>query len=77
MTVPTFTYESQIWSLTIKQEARIETAEMNFLRSVADCKRTDQINSKITEELNIFNLNDKILNLRSQWKNHVLQMEDE
>jgi hypothetical protein len=45
---------------------------MNFLRSVAGYRRIDQIkNSKIREELNIFNSNDKILNFRSQWKNHV------
>jgi hypothetical protein len=49
---------------------------MNFLRSVAAYKRVDQTrNSKIREELNIFNLHDKILNFRSQWKNHV-RMED-
>jgi hypothetical protein len=74
---PTFTYGSEIWTLTKKQEARIETAEMNFLRSVAGYKRIDQMrNSKIREELKIFNLNDKILNFRSQWKNYVLRMED-
>jgi hypothetical protein len=28
------------------------------------------------EELNTFILSDKILNFRSQWKNHVLRMED-
>jgi hypothetical protein len=35
MAVSTFTYGSEIWTLTNKQEARIVTAEMNFLRSVA------------------------------------------
>jgi hypothetical protein len=75
MAVPTFAYGSEIWTLTKKQEARIETAEINFLRSVAGYKRIEQINSKIREELNIFNLNNKILNFRSQcfmngrWKN--------
>jgi hypothetical protein len=43
MAGPTFTYGSEIWTLTIKQEARIETVEMNFLRSVAGYERTDQI----------------------------------
>jgi hypothetical protein len=63
--------------LTNKQEARTKIAEMKFLRSVAGYKRIEQIrNSKIWEELNIFNLNYKILNFRSQWKNHVLRMED-
>jgi hypothetical protein len=63
--------------LNEKQEARIETAEINLLRGVAGYKRIDQIrNYNIMEELNIFNPNDKILNFTSQWKNHVLQMED-
>jgi hypothetical protein len=67
MVVPTFTYGLEIWTITRKKEARIETAQMNFLRSVAGYKRIDQIrNSKTREELNIFNLNDKILNFRSQ-----------
>jgi hypothetical protein len=77
MAVPTFTYGLEIRTFTKKQEARIETVEMNCLRSVAGYKRRGQKrNSKIMEELNIFNLNDKILNFRSQWRNHVLRMED-
>jgi hypothetical protein len=75
---PAFTYESEIWTFTKKQGARIETAKMDFLRSVAGYRRTNQKrNFKIMEELNIFILNDEILNFRSQWKNHVLRMEDE
>jgi hypothetical protein len=74
MAVPT--YGSEIWTLTQKQEARIETAEMTFLKNVAGYKMTDQIrNSKIREKLNIFNSNDEILHFRSLWKNHVLRME--
>jgi hypothetical protein len=60
-----------------KQEAKTETAEMKFLRSVAGYIRKDQIeNTKIREELNIFNLNAKSIKSRSQWKNHVQRMED-
>jgi hypothetical protein len=77
LAVPAFTYGSEILTFTKKQEARIETAKMNFLRSVAGYKRIDKIrNSKIREELNIFNLNGKILNFTSQWQNHVLRVED-
>jgi hypothetical protein len=48
------------------QAAKIETAEMKFLRSVAGYTRKDQIiNTKIREELNIFNLNAKIIKSRS------------
>jgi hypothetical protein len=47
------------------------------LRSVAGYKRIDKIrNSKIREELNILNLNYKIINFKSQWQNYVLRMED-
>jgi hypothetical protein len=52
-----------------KQEAKIEIAEMKSLR-------TDEIrNIKIREELNIYNLNAKIIKSRSQWKYHVHRME--
>jgi hypothetical protein len=39
MAVPTLTYGSQIW-ITKKEEAKIERAEMKFLRSVVDYTRT-------------------------------------
>jgi hypothetical protein len=80
MAGPTLTYESEIWTITTtttKQEANIETAEMKFLRNVAGCAGKDQIgNTKIMEELNIFSPNSKILKSRSQWKYHVLRMEN-
>jgi hypothetical protein len=62
VTVPTLTYGSEIWTITRKQEAKIETAEMKFLRSTAGHARKGQIrNTKIREELNIFKLNAKII----------------
>jgi hypothetical protein len=75
--VRTPTYRSEIWTITKKQEAKIETAEMKSLRSVAGYTRKDQIrNTKIREELNIFNINAKIIKSRSQWKYyHVQRME--
>jgi hypothetical protein len=42
---------------------------MKFLRSAEGYAREDNIrNTKIREELNIFNLNAKIIKSRSQWK---------
>jgi hypothetical protein len=59
-----------------KQEAKIETAEMKFLRSVAGYITKGQIrNTKIREELNIFNLNAKIIKSRPEWKYHLQRME--
>jgi hypothetical protein len=60
-----------------QHKAKTETAEMKSLRSVASYTSYEQIrNTKIREELNIFNLNAKIIKSRSQWKYHVQQMED-
>jgi hypothetical protein len=76
MGVPALTYGSETWTVK-KQEATIEIVEIKFLRSAAGCIKKDQIrNTKIREELNIFNLNAKIMNSRSQWKYHVQRMED-
>jgi hypothetical protein len=59
-----------------KREAKFETAAMKFSRSVAGYIRKGQIrNTKIREELNIFNLNNKIIKYISQWKYQVQRME--
>jgi hypothetical protein len=55
----------------------IEDVEMKYLNSVAGYTRKKQVrNTKIIEELNIFNLNTKVIKSRSQWKCHVQRMED-
>jgi sulfur carrier protein ThiS len=60
-----------------KTGRKIETAEMNFFRTVSGYTIMDQIrNTKITEELSIFYLNNQILKSRSQWKYHALRIED-
>jgi hypothetical protein len=74
--VPGCTYEFEIWTVTKRQEAKFETAEMKFL-SVTGCTRKGQIgNTKFREELNIFNLIAKIIKSVSQWKCHGQRMED-
>jgi hypothetical protein len=75
MVVLVCTYGPQIRNITKKQEAKIKTAEIKFLRTVASYIRKGQIRSNIiNEELNIFNLNAKIIKYSSQWTNHVQQM---
>jgi hypothetical protein len=50
MVVRILTYDSETLSITRKQEAKIETAEIKFLRRVAGCIWKDQIrNIKIME----------------------------
>jgi hypothetical protein len=45
------------------------------MRSVAGYTRKETRNTRVREELNIFNLNDKIIKSSSQWKNHVHRMD--
>jgi hypothetical protein len=64
-------------TVTKKQEAKFETAEMKLSRSVVGYTRKDQVRStEIREELDICNLNNKVLKSRSGWKYHFLQVED-
>jgi hypothetical protein len=64
-------YGSEIWTITKNRNCRDKS-----LRSVAGYTRKDQIRStKIREELNMFNVNNKILKSKSQWKYHFLGME--
>jgi hypothetical protein len=58
-----------------KKEAQLETAEMNSFKNVAGSTRKDQIrNTKIKEELIIFNLHNQFLKFRSQREYHILRM---
>lgn len=75
MAAPMLLYGSEFWTLTKKEERRIEAAEMRFLRSVAgytllDKKRSDDIR----RELNIFKLIDRIKQYRNDWKQHIQRM---
>ena len=76
MAVPTITYGSEVWVTSKKQEQRIQTQEMKFLRRVKGCTRLDRIrNEDIRRELNVDSLNDLVKDLRKDWKEHVDRME--
>jgi hypothetical protein len=49
---------------------------LSFFRRVSEYTRKDPINTKITDELNIFDLRIKILMSTSQWKYQVPRMGD-
>jgi hypothetical protein len=60
-----------------RQGAKTETAKFGILEGCISYTRKDQIGTIIIrEELNTFNLNNKILKSRSQWKYRVQRMED-
>jgi hypothetical protein len=76
MAVTTLRYRSEIWSITTSTRKK-QTAEMKFLWSAAGYTRKCHTRrTKITEELNILNVNLKIIKFRSNWKYHVQRMED-
>jgi hypothetical protein len=61
-------------ALFITETIRLQLQRWNY-RAVYT--RKDQIrNTGIREEPNILNLNNTILNSRSQWKNHFIRLED-
>ena len=58
-------------------KTRIQAAEIKFLRSVKSCSKQDRFrNEEIREELEIYNLNEKIEMHRRNWKDHLEHMED-
>jgi hypothetical protein len=61
MAVPMLTYASENWTMNRSDKKKIESAEMNFLRSVAGYTLLDQKRSTdIRSELKILNLTDRI-----------------
>ena len=75
MAIPTITYGSETWTMTSQHTAAIQTAEMKFLRPIAGYTRLDKKrNIDIRQQLNIEELNNTIINYRTNWKYHVNRM---
>jgi hypothetical protein len=61
MAVPLLIYASENWTINRSDKEKTESAEMQFLRSVAGYTLLDQKRSTdIRSELNIFNLIERI-----------------
>jgi hypothetical protein len=61
ISVPILIYGSEAWVLSKREESKIQSSEMLFLRNVKGCSRIDRIkNDDIRQELSIFTLKDKI-----------------
>lgn len=75
MAVPMLTYACENWTLNRSDKRKIETAEMKFLRSVAGYTLLDKKhNEEIRTELKIYNVKDKINQIRTNWLQHVERM---
>jgi hypothetical protein len=72
MTVSVMMYGRENWSLNRSDERQIEAAEMRFLRPMAGYTLWD----KRREELDIFNINDKLTQYKIHWREHIQRMDD-
>lgn len=58
-----------------KEESRIQSAEMKFMRYVRRCTKADKIkNETIRSDLNIFSVHDMVEENKTKWKDHVDRM---
>jgi hypothetical protein len=61
MAIPALMYESEIWVPTKKDQTRIQSTEMNFLRKTKGCTKLDHItNEMIRTEPNTYSVKDTI-----------------
>jgi hypothetical protein len=76
MAIPTLLYGSECWTLTKRQNSRLEAAEMCFLRSVA-CYRliVHRRDEDIREELQIIDINSRIKGYQITWLQHLERMD--
>ena len=74
---PTLLYGSETWVTTKRDMARLEAAEMRFLRSVKGYTRLDKIRSEvIRKELKIFGIQDVKFKYKQNWINHLGRMDN-
>ena len=77
VSVPTFLYSSETWTLGKRDVQRIQAAEMKFLRGAQGCSLLDRRrNEDITCDLNIVSLHQKIEDHRRKWCEHLNRMPD-
>ena len=70
-------YDSENWSLNRSDKRKIEAFEMRFLRSMAGYTLLDKKRSSdIREQLDIFNINDKLTQYKINWREHIQRMDD-
>ncbi|PSN57227.1 hypothetical protein C0J52_05026 [Blattella germanica] len=76
MAVPMVMYGSENWVLNRSERRRIETNEMKFLRRVAGLNLLDQVNNNyIRNSLEIFNLNERIIENKERCHAHIQRMD--
>ncbi|KAK7861914.1 hypothetical protein R5R35_009378 [Gryllus longicercus] len=78
MAAPVLLYGSESWIMKKRDQSKLQAAEMRFLRKVKGCIKQDQIrNEDIRKELDIYNINERILENRKEWRRHIERMEED
>lgn len=75
--VPILIYAAESWTLTSRQESRIQASEMKFLRSMIGKTRKDRMrNEDVRNEVGIGKLTERIEKSKLRWFGHVKRMEE-
>jgi hypothetical protein len=78
MAVPVLLHGCENWALNRVDRRKIETAEMKFLRRVAGYTVRDEVrNTTVREELQIFNIGERIQSRKIEWHEHLSRMEQQ
>jgi hypothetical protein len=78
MAVPVLQYGCENWALIRVDRRKIETAETKFLRRVAVYTLRDEVRDiTIREELQIFNIGERIQSRKIEWHEHLSRMEQQ
>ena len=74
---PSLIYGSETWVTTKRDMARLDAAELRFLRSVTGYTRLDKIRSEVIgKELEISGIQDERLKCKKNWINHLERMDN-
>jgi hypothetical protein len=76
VSVPVLLYGCENWTLNRVDRRNIETAETKFLRRVSGFTLRDEVrNITIREELQIFNIGERIQSRKIEWHENLSRME--
>ena len=75
---PILLYGAECWTLTTKQESKIQAAEMRVLRLIRGVTRRDRMrNVQIREDLGVRPVLEEMDRARLRWSGHVMRMEED
>lgn len=75
--LPTLTYGCQTWALRKEDENKLAICQRKMERSMLGIKLQDKINNKtIRKKTKIYDINNKIRQLKWQWAGHVCRLDN-